>query len=181
MAADAKAQGRTLLDRLEDIERAIGPVMTCAATYGILAYVSGHAEFSKFLDVIPVNGGGEVAILSFAIVGAGLGFLWYNSYPAQVFMGDVGSLSLGGVLGLLAIVTKHELLLALVSGIFVMEAMSVIIQVVSYKTRKKRVFAMAPIHHHFEKKGWAEPQIVIRFWIISLILAMIGLATLKVR
>ena len=168
-----------LTDGLDGL--AIGPVMTCAATYGILAYVSGHSEFSEFLDVIPVSGGGEVAILSFAIVGAGLGFLWFNSYPAQVFMGDVGSLSLGGVLGLLAIVTKHELLLALVGGIFVMEALSVIIQVVSYKTRKKRVFAMAPIHHHYEKQGWSEPKIIVRFWIISIILSLVALSTLKLQ
>lgn len=168
-----------LTDGLDGL--AIGPVMTCASTYGILAYVSGHSEFADYLDIIPVSGGGELAIFSFAIVGAGLGFLWYNAYPAQVFMGDVGSLALGGILGLLAIVTKHEFLLALVGGIFVMEALSVIIQVVSYKTRKKRVFAMAPIHHHYEKQGWSEPKIIVRFWIISIILALVALSTLKLQ
>ena len=168
-----------LTDGLDGL--AIGPVMTCAATYGVLAYCAGHSRFADYLGIQPVPGSGELAIIAFAVVGAGLGFLWYNSYPAQVFMGDVGSLSLGGMLGLLAILTKHEILLALVGGIFVMEAMSVIIQVASYKTRKKRVFAMAPIHHHYEKQGWSEPKIIVRFWIISIILALVALSTLKLQ
>jgi phospho-N-acetylmuramoyl-pentapeptide-transferase len=168
-----------LTDGLDGL--AIGPVMTCAATYGVLAYVAGHATFAEHLDVVQVAGGGELSILAFAVVGAGLGFLWYNAYPAQVFMGDVGSLSLGGLLGLMAILTKHEFLLALVGGIFVLEALSVIVQVASYKTRKKRVFAMAPIHHHYEKQGWSEPKIIVRFWIISIILALVALSTLKLQ
>lgn len=168
-----------LTDGLDGL--AIGPTMTSAATYGLVAYLCGHARFSSYLGIPYVAGAGELTVLSFALVGAGLGFLWYNSYPAQVFMGDVGSLSLGGTLAILAILTKHELLLALVGGVFVLEALSVIIQVVSFKTTGKRVFAMAPIHHHYEKKGWSEPKIIVRFWIISVILALVALSTLKLR
>jgi phospho-N-acetylmuramoyl-pentapeptide-transferase len=128
-----------------------------------------------------IKGAGELTVFAVAIVGAGLGFLWYNSYPAQIFMGDVGSLSLGGGLGALAILTKNEILLVLVGGIFVLEAVSVILQVGSYKLRKKRIFRMAPIHHHYEKLGWSEPKIIVRFWIISVLLALVALSTLKVR
>ncbi|MCB9679788.1 MAG: phospho-N-acetylmuramoyl-pentapeptide-transferase [Alphaproteobacteria bacterium] len=168
-----------LTDGLDGL--AIGPVMTCAATYGAIGYLAGNARFAGYLGIPYVAGVGELTVFSFAIVGAGLGFLWYNAYPAQVFMGDVGSLSLGGTLAVISILTKHEILLAIVGGIFVLEALSVIIQVVSFKTTGKRVFAMAPIHHHYEKKGWSEPKIIVRFWILSIILALVGLSTLKLR
>jgi phospho-N-acetylmuramoyl-pentapeptide-transferase len=168
-----------LTDGLDGL--AIGPVMTCAATYGALAYLSGNAVFAKYLGIPYVAGAGELAVIALALVGAGLGFLWYNAYPAQVFMGDVGSLALGGALAMLAVITHHEILLALVGGIFVLEAVSVIVQVASFKLTGKRVFAMAPIHHHYEKKGWSEPKIIVRFWIISIILALVGLSTLKLR
>ena len=168
-----------LTDGLDGL--AIGPVMTSAATLGLLAYAAGTVTFSAYLGVPHVPGASELAIFGMIIVGAGLGFLWYNSYPASVFMGDVGSLALGGALGALAVLSKHELLLALVGGVFVMEALSVIIQVVSFKTRGKRVFKMAPIHHHYEKLGWSEPKIIVRFWIISVLLALVALSTVKVR
>ncbi|MEZ4317564.1 MAG: phospho-N-acetylmuramoyl-pentapeptide-transferase [Myxococcota bacterium] len=168
-----------LTDGLDGL--AIGPVMTSAATYGVLGYLGGNTKFAEYLGIAYVSGAGELTVLSFAIVGAGLGFLWYNAYPAQVFMGDVGSLSLGGTLAALAVFTKHEILLAIVGGIFVLETLSVIIQVVSFKTTGKRVFAMAPIHHHYEKKGWSEPKIIVRFWILSIILALVALSTLKLR
>ncbi len=157
------------------------PVMIAAGTFGIIAYVVGRVDFSEELGLHYVPDSGEILIFSMALIGGGLGFLWYNAPPAAVFMGDTGSLALGGALGAIAVATKHEIVLAIVGGLFVVEALSVIIQVLYFKKTGKRVFLMAPIHHHFEKKGWAEPQIVIRFWIISLILAMIGLATLKVR
>jgi phospho-N-acetylmuramoyl-pentapeptide-transferase len=137
--------------------------------------------FSSYLQINHVPGTGELAVVCGAIIGAGLGFLWFNAPPAQIFMGDTGSLGLGGLLGIIAVATKHEIVLAIVGGLFVVEALSVIIQVGYYKRTGRRVFLMAPIHHHYEKKGWSEPQIVIRFWIIAMILAMIGLATLKVR
>lgn len=175
----AMSNGVNLTDGLDGL--AIGPVMTCAATYALLAYLSGHAEFAEYLAIPHVVASSELTILCVAIVGAGLGFLWYNAYPAQIFMGDVGSLSLGGTLGILAVCTKHELLLAIVGGIFVLETLSVILQVVSFKTRGKRIFAMAPIHHHYEKIGWSEPKIIVRFWIVSIVLAMIALSTLKLR
>lgn len=168
-----------LTDGLDGL--AIGPVMTSAVTYGLIAYLAGNAKFANYLGIIYVGGSGELLIYCMAIVGAGLGFLWYNAYPASIFMGDVGSLSLGGLLGMLAICTKHELLLVLVGAIFVVEAVSVILQVGSYKMRKKRIFAMAPIHHHFEKKGWSEPKIIVRFWIISVITSLVALSTLKLR
>ena len=168
-----------LTDGLDGL--AIGPVMTSAGTYGILAYVAGNTNFSTYLAVEYVAGASELTVLCMAVVGAGLGFLWYNAYPAQIFMGDVGSLALGGLLAALAVVTKHEVLLALVGGIFVLETVSVIVQVVSFKTTGKRVFAMAPIHHHYEKRGWSEPKIIVRFWIISILLALVALTTLKLR
>ncbi len=160
---------------------AIMPVMIAAGALGVIAYAVGRSDFTEYLDVHYVPGTGEILIFCSALFGGGLGFLWYNAPPAAVFMGDTGSLALGGALGAIAVVTKHEIVLAIIGGLFVVEALSVIIQVIYFKTTGKRVFLMAPIHHHFEKKGWAEPQIVIRFWIIALILAMIGLATLKVR
>ncbi len=160
---------------------AIMPVMIAGGSFGIIAYVVGRTDFTEYLDVHYVRGTGEITIFTAALIGGGLGFLWYNAPPAAVFMGDTGSLALGGALGAIAVATKHEIVLAIIGGLFVVEALSVIIQVLYYKRTKKRVFLMAPIHHHFEKKGWAEPQIVIRFWIISVILAIIGLATLKLR
>jgi phospho-N-acetylmuramoyl-pentapeptide-transferase len=168
-----------LTDGLDGL--AIGPVMTSAATYGVLAYLSGNSKYAEYLDIPFIDGSGELTILAMALVGAGLGFLWYNAYPAQVFMGDVGALSLGGTLAVMAVLTKHEILLALVGGIFVLETLSVIIQVASFKTTGKRVFAMAPIHHHYEKRGWSEPKIIVRFWIISVVLALVALSTLKLR
>jgi phospho-N-acetylmuramoyl-pentapeptide-transferase len=173
------ANAVNLTDGLDGL--AIMPVMIAAATLGIIAYAVGRVDFTQYLDVHYVPGTSELLIFCAALFGAGLGFLWYNAPPAAVFMGDTGSLALGGALGAIAVCTKHEIVLAIVGGLFVVEALSVIIQVAYFKRTGKRVFLMAPIHHHFEKKGWAEPQIVIRFWIISLILAAIGLATLKVR
>ncbi|MEO0389872.1 MAG: phospho-N-acetylmuramoyl-pentapeptide-transferase [Pseudomonadota bacterium] len=173
------ANAVNLTDGLDGL--AIMPVMIAAMTLGIIAYAVGRVDFTEYLDVHYVPGTGEILIFCAALFGGGLGFLWYNAPPAAVFMGDTGSLALGGALGAIAVATKHELVLAIVGGVFVVEAMSVIIQVLYFKRTGKRVFLMAPIHHHYEKKGWAEPQIVIRFWIVSLILAMIGLATLKVR
>ncbi|MDU0460164.1 MAG: phospho-N-acetylmuramoyl-pentapeptide-transferase [Geobacteraceae bacterium] len=168
-----------LTDGLDGL--AIGPVAINAATYMLFAYVAGHATLSAYLQVPRVVGAGELAVLCGAMVGAGLGFLWYNSYPAEVFMGDVGSLSLGGALGTIAVLTKQELLLVIVGGVFVVEALSVIFQVGSYKYRGKRIFRMAPIHHHFELKGVAEPKIIVRFWIITIILALVAISTLKMR
>lgn len=173
------ANAVNLTDGLDGL--AIMPVMIAAATLGAIAYVVGNFNYTQYLGVHFVPGTGELAVFSAALIGGGLGFLWYNAPPAAVFMGDTGSLALGGALGTMAVCTKHEIVLAIVGGLFVVEALSVILQVVYYKRTRKRIFLMAPIHHHFEKKGWAEPQIVIRFWIIALILAMIGLATLKVR
>ena len=173
------ANAVNLTDGLDGL--AIMPVMIAGGTLGIIAYAVGRVDFTQYLDVHYVPGTSELLIFSAALFGGGLGFLWYNAPPAAVFMGDTGSLALGGALGAIAVCTKHEIVLAIVGGLFVVEALSVIIQVLYYKRTKKRIFLMAPIHHHFEKKGWAEPQIVIRFWIISVILAMIGLATLKVR
>ena len=173
------ANAVNLTDGLDGL--AIMPVMIAAGTLGVIAYAVGRVDFTEYLDVHYVPGTGEILIFCSALIGGGLGFLWYNAPPAAVFMGDTGSLALGGALGAIAVVTKHEIVLAIVGGLFVVEALSVIIQVAYFKTTGKRVFLMAPIHHHFEKMGWAESQIVIRFWIISLILALIGLATLKVR
>ncbi|MBF0612633.1 MAG: phospho-N-acetylmuramoyl-pentapeptide-transferase [Magnetococcales bacterium] len=168
-----------LTDGLDGL--AIGPTILTAMTFAIIAYMSGHAHFANYLGISYVVGSGELAVFCSALVGAALGFLWFNTYPAQVFMGDVGSLALGAALGSVALVTRHEIVLAIVGGVFVLETLSVIIQVASFKLVGRRVFRMAPIHHHFELKGWAEPKIIVRFWIISVILALIGLATLKIR
>ena len=173
------ANAVNLTDGLDGL--AAMPVMIAAGTLGVIAYTVGRVDFTDYLDVHYVPGTGEILIFCSALIGGGLGFLWYNAPPAAVFMGDTGSLALGGALGAIAVAIKHELVLAIVGGLFVVEALSVIIQVMYFKRTGKRVFLMAPIHHHFEKRGWAEPQIVIRFWIISLILALIGLATLKLR
>lgn len=173
------ANAVNLTDGLDGL--AIMPVMIAAGTLGVIAYFVGRVDFSTELGLTYVPGTGEILIFVAALIGGGLGFLWYNAPPAAVFMGDTGSLALGGALGAIAVSTKHEIVLAVVGGLFVVEALSVIIQVAYFKATGKRVFLMAPIHHHFEKRGWAESQIVIRFWIISLILALIGLATLKVR
>jgi phospho-N-acetylmuramoyl-pentapeptide-transferase len=168
-----------LTDGLDGL--AIGPAMIAAGCFAFIAYVVGRADFSNYLQLHHVPGAGELSVFCAAMVGAGLGFLWFNAPPASVFMGDTGSLSIGAALGVISIVTKHELVLAIVGGLFVLEAVSVIVQVVSFKTTGQRVFRMAPLHHHFEQKGWEESQIVIRFWIIAAILAICGLATLKLR
>jgi len=173
------ANAVNLTDGLDGL--AIMPVMIAAGTLGVIAYAVGRVDFTTYLDVHYVPGTGELLVFTAALAGGGLGFLWYNAPPAAVFMGDTGSLALGGALGAIAVATKHEIVLAIVGGLFVVEALSVIIQVLYFKRTGKRVFLMAPIHHHFEKKGWHESQIVIRFWIISLVLALIGLATLKLR
>jgi len=168
-----------LTDGLDGL--AIGPVMVAAMAYTIVAYVSGHKVFADHLLIPYIEGSGELAIFTGSILGASLGFLWFNTYPASVFMGDVGSLPLGAALGTVAVISKHELLLLLVGGVFVIEALSVIFQVVSYKSRGKRVFLMAPIHHHFELKGWEEPKVVVRLWIVAMLLALVSLSTLKLR
>jgi phospho-N-acetylmuramoyl-pentapeptide-transferase len=168
-----------LTDGLDGL--AIGPIMVSAATMGLITYITGHKEFSQYLYLPYFEGMGELTVLTAAIIGAGIGFLWYNSYPAQIFMGDVGSLSLGGTLGTIAVLAKSEFLFVVIGGIFVIEALSVIIQVASFKTRGVRVFKMAPIHHHFEKLGWPETKVTVRFWIISVCLAILALTTLKTR
>jgi phospho-N-acetylmuramoyl-pentapeptide-transferase len=168
-----------LTDGLDGL--AIVPVMIAAASFGLIAYLAGNLVFSDYLQIHYVPGTGELAVLCGAVLGAGLGFLWFNAPPASIFMGDTGSLALGGMLGSIAVAVKHEIVLAVIGGLFVLEAVSVIVQVVSFKLTGKRVFKMAPIHHHFEQLGWTEPQIVIRFWIISVMLALAGLATLKLR
>lgn len=168
-----------LTDGLDGL--AIVPIMIAAASFALIAYLVGNAVFADYLQILRVPGTGELAVFCAAIMGAGLGFLWYNAPPAMVFMGDTGSLAFGGALGVVSVITKHELVLSIIGGLFVLEAVSVMVQVASFKLTGKRVFRMAPIHHHFEKKGWAEPTIVIRFWIIAVILALIGLATLKLR
>ncbi len=160
---------------------AIVPVMIAAGTFGFIAYLAGNAVFANYLQIHFVPGTGELAVICGALIGAGIGFLWFNAPPAQIFMGDTGSLALGGLLGTIAVATKHEIVLAIVGGLFVLEIMSVIIQVASFKLTGKRVFKMAPIHHHFEQLGWTEPQVVIRFWIIAVVLALVGLSTLKLR
>ena len=160
---------------------AIVPVMIAAGTFGFISYLAGNAVFANYLQIHFVPGTGELAVICGALIGAGLGFLWFNAPPAQIFMGDTGSLALGGLLGTVAVATKHEIVLAIVGGLFVLEIMSVVIQVASFKLTGRRVFRMAPIHHHFEQLGWTEPQVVIRFWIVSVILALLGLATLKLR
>ncbi|MGB5884713.1 MAG: phospho-N-acetylmuramoyl-pentapeptide-transferase [Desulfobulbales bacterium] len=169
-----------LTDGLDGL--AAGPIIITGSVYLVFSYLAGHAVLSDYLQIPFVPGSGELAVYCGALVGSALGFLWFNAYPAQMFMGDVGSLAMGGTLGTIAIITKQEILLAIVGGIFVMEALSVIIQVGFFKiSGGKRVFLMAPFHHHFEKKGWAEPKVVVRFWIISIILALLALATLKLR
>lgn len=157
------------------------PVMISAASFGVIAYLAGNAVFSNYLQIHFVPGTGELAVVLGAVIGAGLGFLWFNAPPAAIFMGDTGSLALGGLIGTVAVATKHEIVMAIIGGLFVMETLSVIIQVASFKMTGKRVFLMAPIHHHFEKKGWTESQVVIRFWIIAVVLALVGLSTLKLR
>jgi phospho-N-acetylmuramoyl-pentapeptide-transferase len=168
-----------LTDGLDGL--AIGPVMVSAGTFGVFAYCSGHWEFSRYLLIPHIREAGELAILCGAILGGGLGFLWFNAYPAQIFMGDVGALALGGALGSMAILLRQELLLALVGGVFLAETVSVILQVLSFKLRRRRIFKMAPLHHHFELKGWPEPKIIVRFWIVSIVLGLLGLSTLKLR
>jgi len=168
-----------LTDGLDGL--AIVPTMICAAVFAFIAYLVGNRIFADYLQLVPVPGVGELTVFCSALIGAGLGFLWFNAPPAAVFMGDTGSLALGGALGAVAVATKHEIVLLIVGGLFVVETVSVIIQVFWYKRTGRRVFLMAPLHHHFEKKGWSEPTIVIRFWIISMILALVGLATLKIR
>jgi phospho-N-acetylmuramoyl-pentapeptide-transferase len=168
-----------LTDGLDGL--AIVPTIISAATLGVLAYVAGHIELSSYLFIPYIPDSGELLVFAAALIGAGAGFLWYNSFPAEIFMGDVGSLSLGGALGTMAVITKNEFLFVLIGGIFVMEAMSVILQVGSFKLRGKRIFKMAPIHHHFELKGWPETKVIVRFWIISLIFALLAISTLKLR
>ena len=173
------ANAVNLTDGLDGL--AIGPVITTAATYSLFAYVTGNAIISRYLGFPFVPRAGELTVLSSAIAGAGIAFLWYNTYPAQVFMGDVGSLGLGGLIGTLAVLTKQEILLGVVGGVFVVEALSVIVQVSYFKITGKRILLMAPLHHHFEKKGWDEPKVTVRFWIISIILALFALSSLKLR
>lgn len=168
-----------LTDGLDGL--AIGPVMTVAGTYALFAYLTGHAQFADYLDLMHVPGAGELSIVLSAIFAAGLGFLWYNTFPAQVFMGDTGALALGGALGFMAVLVKQEILLVVAGGIFVIEALSVLMQRYYYKMTGKRIFKMAPLHHHFELLGWAEPKIIVRFWIVSIVLALIALTTLKLR
>jgi phospho-N-acetylmuramoyl-pentapeptide-transferase len=168
-----------LTDGLDGL--AIGPVVMVAGALGIFAYASGNAVFASYLQIPAIKGAGELLIFCSALAGAGLGFLWFNSYPAQVFMGDIGALALGAGLGLVAVVVRQEIVALVMGGIFVLETASVILQVASYKLTGKRIFRMAPIHHHFELKGWAEPKVIVRFWIISILLVLAGLATLKLR
>ena len=169
-----------LTDGLDGL--AIGPLTIAFGCYLVFAYLAGHVKIARYLQIPYVPGAGETAVICGAIVGAGLGFLWFNSYPAEVFMGDVGSLSLGATLGAISVITKQEILLAIVGGLFVFEALSVIFQVAYFKlTGGQRIFKMAPIHHHFELKGWAEPKIIVRFWIIAIILALVAMSTLKLR
>jgi phospho-N-acetylmuramoyl-pentapeptide-transferase len=168
-----------LTDGLDGL--AIMPTVLVAAGLGAFAYLSGHAVFAEYLAIPRIPGAQEMAIVCSAMAGAGLGFLWFNTYPAQVFMGDIGALALGAVIGLVAVIVRQEAVLLIMGGIFVLETLSVILQVASYKTTGKRIFRMAPIHHHFELKGWPEPRVIVRFWIISVVLVLLGLATLKVR
>jgi phospho-N-acetylmuramoyl-pentapeptide-transferase len=168
-----------LTDGLDGL--AIMPAVLVSAALSVFAYLSGHSVFSDYLNIPYIPGAGEVAVFGAALVGAGLGFLWFNTYPAQVFMGDVGALAIGAALGVMAVIVRQELVLVIMGGIFVIETLSVVIQVASFKMTGKRVFRMAPLHHHFELKGWAEPKVIVRFWIITLILVLVGLASLKVR
>lgn len=168
-----------LTDGLDGL--AIMPSVMVAGALALIAYLSGHSQFSQYLHIAYIPGAGELVVFCCALVGAGLGFLWFNTYPAQVFMGDVGALALGGALGLVAVIVRHEIVLFIMGGIFVLETVSVILQVASFKLTGRRIFRMAPIHHHFELKGWPEPRVIVRFWIITLVLVLIGLATLKFR
>ncbi|MBW2121699.1 MAG: phospho-N-acetylmuramoyl-pentapeptide-transferase [Deltaproteobacteria bacterium] len=168
-----------LTDGLDGL--AIGPILVSSGTFLLFCYLAGHSRFAEYLQIAYVAGSGELTVFCGAMVGASLGFLWFNTYPAQVFMGDIGSLALGAALGLVAVIAKQELLLVIVGGIFVLEAVSVILQVASFRVRRKRVFNMAPIHHHFELKGWPEPKVIVRFWIIAIILGLIAISTLKLR
>ncbi|MCY4265790.1 MAG: phospho-N-acetylmuramoyl-pentapeptide-transferase [Gammaproteobacteria bacterium] len=168
-----------LTDGLDGL--AILPTVMVGGALGVIAYLAGHAEFSAYLNIPNVSGSGEVGIFAGALVGAGMGFLWFNTYPAQIFMGDVGALALGAALGVMAIVSRHEIVLFIMGGVFVMETASVILQVASYKLTGRRIFRMAPLHHHFELKGWPEPRVIVRFWIITVMLVLFGLATLKLR
>lgn len=168
-----------LTDGLDGL--AVGSLIISCLTFAVFAYLAGHAKFSTYLRIVPVAGAGEISVFLAAIAGAGLGFLWFNSYPAEIFMGDTGSLFLGGSLGLIAVMIKQELILIVVGGLFVMEALSVLLQVYSFRLRGKRIFKMAPLHHHFELSGWQEPKVTVRFWIISIVLSLIALASLKLR
>jgi phospho-N-acetylmuramoyl-pentapeptide-transferase len=168
-----------LTDGLDGL--AIMPTVLVAGALGVFAYLSGNVQFAEYLSIPNIRGAGELVVFSGAIVGAGLGFLWFNAYPAMVFMGDVGALALGAALGILAVLVRQELVLVIMGGVFVMETVSVIMQVASFKLTGKRIFRMAPIHHHFELKGWPEPRIIVRFWIITFILVLVGLSTLKIR
>ena len=168
-----------LTDGLDGL--AILPTVMVSGALGVFAYVSGHVHFANYLGIPHVPGVGEIVVFCGALVGAGLGFLWFNAYPAQVFMGDVGALALGAALGVVAVMVRQELVLFIMGGVFVMETVSVILQVASYKLTGRRIFRMAPLHHHFELKGWPEPRVIVRFWIITVILVLIGLATLKIR
>jgi phospho-N-acetylmuramoyl-pentapeptide-transferase len=168
-----------LTDGLDGL--AIGPVIIATFAYAGIAYVAGNSRFAEYLNILYIRGAGELAVFCGALLGASLGFLWFNSYPAQIFMGDVGALSLGGALGTIAVIAKHEFLLLIIGGLFVIETLSVIIQVASFKLTGKRVFRMAPLHHHFEEQGWQEPKVIVRFWIIAIVLALLSLSTLKLR
>jgi phospho-N-acetylmuramoyl-pentapeptide-transferase len=168
-----------LTDGLDGL--AIMPTVMVASALGLIAYLAGNTEFSGYLQIPYIEGAGELAVFCGAIIGAGLGFLWFNAYPAQVFMGDVGALALGAAIGVVAIVVRHEIVLFIMGGIFVLETVSVMMQVASFKLTGRRIFRMAPIHHHFELKGWPEPRVIVRFWIISVVLVIVGLSTLKLR
>jgi phospho-N-acetylmuramoyl-pentapeptide-transferase len=157
------------------------PTVMVGAALGLISYLVGHAEFSEYLQIPFIPDAGELSIFCGALIGAGLGFLWFNTYPAQVFMGDVGALALGAALGMVAIIVRHEIVLFIMGGLFVLEAVSVILQVASFRLTGRRIFRMAPIHHHFELKGWPEPRVIVRFWIITLVLVLVGLSTLKLR
>jgi len=168
-----------LTDGLDGL--AIMPIVLIGSALGLIGYLVGHIEFAEYLHIPYVAGAGEIGVFCAALVGAGMGFLWFNTYPAQIFMGDVGSLSLGAALGVVAVITRHEIVFFIMSGIFVMEAVSVMMQVASFKLTGRRIFRMAPIHHHFELKGWPEPRVIVRFWIITAMLVLLGLVTLKLR
>ena len=173
------SNGVNLTDGLDGL--AILPTVMVAAALGLIAYLVGHVEFARYLQIPHIVGAGELAVFCGALIGAGLGFLWFNAYPAQVFMGDVGALALGAALGVVAIIVRHEIVLLIMGGLFVLETVSVILQVASFKLTGRRMFRMAPIHHHFELKGWPEPRVIVRFWIVALVLVLVGLSTLKLR